>query len=160
LRYRLRGIHGDDFAVAQDQAGGLAEGDRGAQSRKRGEERESLAEHGFSLRLVYSFSGLLRACDVSRVIVLPSGSPDTVGASDFGYFGAHNFGIPSLHAPLSNAASAGLPGALTWLGVRMVSLFLSCMTLAFTTPRRFSINVGQTLSSVNPSISAIVPKIG
>jgi hypothetical protein len=37
---------------------------------------------------------------------LPSGSPDTVGASDFGYFGAHNFGIPSLHVPLSNASSA------------------------------------------------------
>src|ERR1039458_9676457 len=56
----------------------------------------------------------------SHVTVLPSGSPDTVGASDFGYFGAHNFGIPSLHVPLSNASSAGLPTALTWLGVRMV----------------------------------------
>ena len=41
--------------------------------------------------------------------MLPSGSPDTVGASDFGYFGAHKFGIPSLHVPLSNASSAGLP---------------------------------------------------
>src|ERR1700691_469209 len=74
---------------------------------------------------------------ITRAAVLPSGSPDTVGASDFGFFGAHNFGIPSLHVPLSNASSAGLPAALTWLGVRMVSLFLSCMTLAFTTPRRF-----------------------
>ena len=42
----------------------------------------------------------------TRATVLPSGSPDTVGASDFGYFGAHNFGIPSLHVPLSNASSA------------------------------------------------------
>src|ERR1700691_3719406 len=74
---------------------------------------------------------------ITRAAVLPSGSPDTVGASDFGFFGAHNFGIPSLHAPLSNASSAGLPTALTWLGVRMVSLFLSCMTLSFTTSRRF-----------------------
>jgi hypothetical protein len=29
--------------------------------------------------------------------VLPSGPPDTAGASDFDYFGAHKFGIPSLH---------------------------------------------------------------
>src|SRR5450759_3993418 len=46
---------------------------------------------------------------MARSTVLPSGSPDTVGASDFGFFGAHNFGIPSLHVPLSNASSAVLP---------------------------------------------------
>jgi len=54
---------------------------------------------------------------LSRATVLPSGFSDTVGASGFGYFGAHNFGIPSLHVPLSNASSAGLPTALTWLRV-------------------------------------------
>src|SRR5450432_2143169 len=88
---------------------------------------------------------LQRTCDVACATVLPSGSPDTVGASDFGYFGAHNFGIPSLHVPLSNASSAGLPTALTWLGVRMDSLLLSCMTLSFTTSRRFI----PTLSRLN-----------
>src|SRR5450432_4109744 len=80
---------------------------------------------------------LQRTCDVACATVLPSGSPDTVGASDFGYFGAHYFGIPSLHVPLSNASSAGLPTTLTWLGVRMDSLLLSCMTLSFITSRRF-----------------------
>src|SRR5665811_399066 len=74
---------------------------------------------------------------MTRATVLPSGSPDTVGASDFGYFGAHYFGIPSLHVPLPNASSASLRSALTWFGVRMDSLPLSCMTLSFTTPRRF-----------------------
>ena len=44
--------------------------------------------------------------------VLPSGSPDTVGASDFGYFGAHRFGIPSLHVPLAHASSASFPPPL------------------------------------------------
>ena len=60
--------------------------------------------HAWGLRL-------RRACDalaVSHATVLPSGSPDTVGISGFWYFGAHNFGIPSLHVPLSNASSAAL----------------------------------------------------
>jgi hypothetical protein len=36
----------------------------------------------------------------SRVTVLPSGSPDTVGASDFGYFGAHQLqGYPAYMCP-------------------------------------------------------------
>src|SRR5207245_4791977 len=80
---------------------------------------------------------LRHARDLTRVTVLPSGLPDTVGASDFGYFGAHIFGIPSLHVPLPNASSSRLPTALTWFGVRMDSLLLSCMTLSFTTSRRF-----------------------
>ena len=78
---------------------------------------------------------LQRTCDVACATVLPSGSPDTVGASDFGYFGAHYFGIPSLHVPLSNASSAGLPTALTWLGVRMVRLlFLYDSFIHYFTP--------------------------
>ncbi len=42
----------------------------------------------------------------SRVALLPSGCLDTVGFPEFGDFGAHNFGIPSLHVPLPNASSA------------------------------------------------------
>src|SRR5262249_5891233 len=77
---------------------------------------------------------LLRARVLAHAAVLPSGLPDTVGASVFGYFGAHHFGIPSLHVPLSrlrcaplrwlclvlcsNASSAPLQYALAWLGVR------------------------------------------
>jgi hypothetical protein len=39
--------------------------------------------------------------------------------------------------PLSNASRATLRQAPAWLGVRTVSLVLSCMTLSFTTSRRF-----------------------
>jgi len=48
----------------------------------------------------------VRTRDISRAPVLPSGQPDTVGASNFGYFGAHIFGIPSLHVPLSKLPCA------------------------------------------------------
>src|ERR1700674_1497742 len=61
--------------------------------------------HAWGLRLRSACNAL---AFVSRVAVLPSGLPDTVGASGFGYFGAHNFGIPSLHVPLPNASSAAL----------------------------------------------------
>ena len=40
--------------------------------------------------------------------VLPSGSPDAGGSLDWD-FGAHYFGIPSLHMPLSNASDTSLP---------------------------------------------------
>jgi len=77
---------------------------------------------------------LIRACDVSRVTVLSSGSPDTVGASDFGYFGAHQLqGYPAYMCRCPALQVRGCPPALTWLGVRMVSLFLSRMTFSFTT---------------------------
>ena len=42
----------------------------------------------------------------SHVALLPSDLPDIVGFPEFGDFGAHNFGIPSLHVPLPNASSA------------------------------------------------------
>jgi len=70
--------------------------------------------------------------DTLRAAVLHSGCPDTVGASDFGYFGAHNFGIPSLHVPLSNASSAPLPTPSHGRG-QDSSLLLSCMTLSYFT---------------------------
>lgn len=43
----------------------------------------------------------------------------TPSAPGLANFGAHDFGIPSLHMPLSNASSAPLRVALAWLGVRM-----------------------------------------
>src|SRR6202034_675793 len=42
----------------------------------------------------------------SHGALLPSDLPDIVGFPEFGDFGAHNFGIPSLHVPLPNASSA------------------------------------------------------
>ena len=50
---------------------------------------------------------LRRACvalALPRAAVWPSGQHDAVGAL-IGDFGAHNFGIPRLHMPLSNASS-------------------------------------------------------
>src|ERR1035437_1942783 len=58
-------------------------------------------------------------------------------ASDFGFFGAHNFGIPSLHVPRYQRFKCGVAHRPHMLGVRMDSLLLSCMTLSFTTSRRF-----------------------
>src|ERR1700693_4680615 len=73
--------------------------------------------------------GLRRACDISLSAVLPSGSPDTVGASDFGYFGAHQLqGYPACICPRPTLwvrryrrphMARGQDG----------SLLLSCMTL-------------------------------
>ena len=62
--------------------------------------------HARGLRL-RSVCDALALC--SRATVLPSGLPDTVGASGFGFFGAHYFGIPSLHMPLPNASARSLP---------------------------------------------------
>jgi hypothetical protein len=74
---------------------------------------------------------------ISRSTVLPSGPSDTVGASDFDYFGAHQLqGYPACTCPCPTLwlrrcrrphMARGQDG----------SLFLSCMTLTFTTSRRF-----------------------
>jgi len=51
-----------------------------------------------------------RKSDVTRATVLASRLPDTVGASDCGYFGDHQFqGYPAYNVPLSNASSAQIP---------------------------------------------------
>ena len=60
--------------------------------------------HAWGLRLRRAS----RALALSRTAVLPSVHPDAVGTLDWD-FGAHNFGIPSLHMPLSNASCATLP---------------------------------------------------
>src|ERR1035438_3935782 len=61
-------------------------------------------------------------------------TPSAPGLRDFG---AHYFGIPRLLMPLPNASSAWLPAALAWFWGQDGSLLLSCMTLPFTTSRRF-----------------------
>ena len=61
-------------------------------------------------------------------------TPSAPGLRDFG---AHYFGIPRLRMPLPNASSAWLPAALAWFWGQDGSLLLSCMTLSFTTSRRF-----------------------
>ena len=57
---------------------------------------------------VFDSAGSRRTRIVSHASLLPSGSPDTVGSLDWD-FGAHYFGIPSLHMPLSNASGTSLP---------------------------------------------------
>ena len=57
---------------------------------------------------VFDSAGSRRTRIVSHASLLPSGSPDTVGSLDWD-FGAHYFGIPSLHMPLSNASDTSLP---------------------------------------------------
>ena len=60
---------------------------------------------------------LCRARDLALATVLPSGSPDTVGPSDFGFFGAHQLqGYSAYMCPDTNASSAALPTALTSSG--------------------------------------------
>src|ERR1017187_4296582 len=46
-------------------------------------------------------------------------------------------GYPAYMCPCPTLQVRGCPTALTWLGVRMDSLFLSCMTLSITTSRPF-----------------------
>ena len=64
--------------------------------------------HAWGLRL-------RRACGAlafTRATVLPSGWPDTVGAPDFGYFGAHQLqGYPAYICPCPNASSAAFARA-------------------------------------------------
>jgi hypothetical protein len=53
---------------------------------------------------------LRRPGDISRATVLPSGWPDTVGASDFGYFGAHRLqGYPACMCPCPTLQARGCP---------------------------------------------------
>jgi hypothetical protein len=59
--------------------------------------------------------------------------------------------------PLSNASSAGLPTALTWLGVRMVRYSFSCMTLSFTTSRRFIPTLSRRKRLPHQNASACAP---
>jgi hypothetical protein len=89
------------------------------------------------MRGVYDSAVPASRSRISRFTVLPSGSPDTVGASDFGYFGAHQLqGYPACICPCPTLwvrryrrphMARGQDG----------SLLLSCMTLSFTTSRRF-----------------------
>ena len=69
---------------------------------------------------------------LSRTALLPSGLADAVGSLDCRFRSS----IPSPHMPLSNASSAAsrLPSHGSGSGW---SLLLSCVTLSFTTPRRF-----------------------
>ena len=48
-----------------------------------------------------------------------------------------NSGYPAYMCPCPTLQVRGCPTALAWLGARMDSLLLSCMTLSFTTSRRF-----------------------
>jgi hypothetical protein len=78
---------------------------------------------------------LRRTSVVTHVTVLPSGSPDTVGASDFGCFGAHQLqGYPAYMCPCPTSGVAHRPHMVR---ARMVRYSFSCMTLSFTTSRRF-----------------------
>src|ERR1017187_3047122 len=56
---------------------------------------------------------LQRACDwyfFSLAAVLPSSTPDTVGDSDFGYFGAHQLqGYPACMCPFPTLQVRGCP---------------------------------------------------
>ena len=72
----------------------------------------------------------------TRTSVLPSALLDAVGTLIFAISELIYFGIPSLHMPLSNASSASLPPPSHGSGSGW-SLLLSCMTLSFTTSRRF-----------------------
>ena len=74
---------------------------------------------------------------LARAAVLASGSPDAVGATDFGDFGAHQLqGFPARTCPCPTLR------VRRYRRPHMVrgqdgSLLLSCMTLAFTASRRF-----------------------
>src|SRR5437870_11034946 len=69
---------------------------------------------------------------LTRTALLPSVQADAVGS----LFRRFRSSIPSPHMPLSNASSAAsrLPSHGSGSGW---SLLLSCVTLSFTTPRRF-----------------------
>src|ERR1035437_2048574 len=71
--------------------------------------------------------------------MLPSGRPDTVGTSSFGYFGAHLLqGYPAYICPFPTLQVRPLHRSHTHMGRGQDgSLLLSCMTLSFTTSRRF-----------------------
>src|SRR5947208_1374411 len=78
-----------------------------------------------------------RTRDLSHTTVLPSGSPDTVCATDFGYFGPHQLqGYPAYMCPLPTLQVRSLSRPHMVRG-QDGSLLLSCMTLSFTTSRRF-----------------------
>src|ERR1700683_5574826 len=86
---------------------------------------------------VYDSAGPATHKRVTRAAVLPSGSPDTVGASDFGYFGAHQLqGYPAYMCPCPTL-SVRRYRRRRMVGARMVRYAFSCMTLSFTTSRRF-----------------------
>jgi len=72
----------------------------------------------------------------SRAAVLPSGSRDTVGTLDSLFRSSSTSGIPPAYAPVQRF-QCSLTAALTWLGVRAVRYSFLCMTLSFTTSRRF-----------------------
>jgi hypothetical protein len=74
--------------------------------------------------------------------VLPSVSPDNLGAPVRGFRGS----IPSLHVPLSTLHAAPCDASRMTRG-QDDSLLLSCMTLSFTTRRRFN----QTHQAVPPN---------
>ena len=75
--------------------------------------------------------------DITRATVLPSGLPDTVGAPDFGYFGAHQLqGYPADMCPCPTLQVRRYRRP-RMVGARMVRYSFSCMTLSFTTSRRF-----------------------
>jgi hypothetical protein len=89
--------------------------------------------HAWGLRL-------RSACDAQAYNArhsIVSGLPDTVGASDFGYFGAHQLqGYPAYMCPCPTLQVRRYRRP-RMVGARMVRYSFSCMTLAFTTSRRF-----------------------
>jgi hypothetical protein len=67
----------------------------------------------------------------------PARHADPVGASDFGYFGAHQLqGYPAYMCPCPTLPVRRYRRP-RMVGARMVRYSFSCMTLAFTTSRRF-----------------------
>jgi hypothetical protein len=74
---------------------------------------------------------------LSRAAVLPSGLRDTVGNSGFAISELIIFrDTQPAYAPVQRF-KCSLATALTWLGVRAVRYSFLCMTLSFTTSRRF-----------------------
>jgi len=69
---------------------------------------------------------------LARAALLPSVQADAVGSLDCRFRSS----LPSPHMPLSNASSAALRLPSHGSGSGW-SLLLSCVTLSFTTPRRF-----------------------
>ena len=94
----------------------------------------------------------------TRASVLPSGLPDTVGSLDWD-FGAHNFGIPSLHMPLSNASSAAsrLPSHGSGSGW-FATPFLHDSFIHYSTPVYPDANQANCLphlAATNPSLTSL-----
>src|ERR1700730_13464307 len=77
------------------------------------------------------------ALAITRAAVLPSGMPDTVGRHWIGFFGAHQLqGYPACTCPCPTLREQHYCCPHMARG-QDGSLLLSCMTLSFTTSRRF-----------------------